>query len=368
MTNVKKPTVQVEVLVSDVLGVKVARGFAKLSDLALMSRPDIYDSKSNPTGTQRDLSPKHARDAYSYVREEEIAFWPEVFLSLRKGDHVELVPTQGSGRLSILKIDISEISKSDTIHISRVDGNHRLHLADGQTEGYPPIDDEVSFCLALEMSQDEEIKLFRDINDNQRRMNTSHLDNIKLRLSSEKELARRDPMLYLANKLRNDHDSPFFGVVYDGGKSDVTKFIPLRSLRTGLEYMFSRPTKLTALDDRDVQAVVIKNYFLALKKWQPEAFKKPKDYLLLRGAGFWGACFLGAEIVDRALAEGKYKPDDMLQILKSGPEWDWSKNGTFQGLSGRSGAVRIRDTIVAELEDSEGVSLRSVMKRIADDI
>src|SRR5688572_13956997 len=81
-----KPTparLSIPVLQARVLGVDVVRGYARLSDLALISRADIYDAKTNPNGTQRDLSPKHARDAYEYVRQEEIAFWPEVFLALR---------------------------------------------------------------------------------------------------------------------------------------------------------------------------------------------------------------------------------------------------------------------------------------------
>jgi hypothetical protein len=89
---------------------------------------------------------------------------------------------------------------------------------------------------------------------------------------------------------------------------------------------------------------------------------------LLRGAGLWGACFLGAEVIDRALAQGNYKVDDMLQILQSGPDWDWGKNGPFQGLSGRSGALKIRDMIAAELEDESGVSLKTVMRQIADEL
>ena len=303
--STKPDKIIIKVLISEVLGIMVARGFASLSDIARISRPDIYDAKNNPTGTQRDLSPKHARDAYAYVLEEDIAFWPEVFLALRDGEFVSMAPVPNCNGLFDLSIDALGLERSDAIHISRIDGNHRLHLADGKTEGYPRIEKEVSFCLAVEITKEEEIKLFRDINNNQRRMNTSHLDNIKLRLSSVSELARRDPMLYIANKLRDDSDSPFLGAVYDGGKSDVTKFLPLRSLKTGLEYMFSRPTKLTALDDRNVQAAVIKNFFIALKRWQPDAFRKPKEFLLLRGAGFWGACFLGAEVIDRALAEGK---------------------------------------------------------------
>ena len=117
----------------------------------------------------------------------------------------------------------------------------------------------VSFCLAVNLDISKEIKLFHDINNNQRRMNISHLDNIKLRLESEDSLARKGPMLYIANKMKSDHDSPLFGLIYDGGKSDVNKFIPLRTLKTGLQYMFSRPTRLTALEDIRIQALIIQN-------------------------------------------------------------------------------------------------------------
>jgi hypothetical protein len=64
-----------------VLGVSVYRGFARLCDIAEISKADVYDQNNNPTGTQRDLSPSHARDAHEYVRTHELGFWPEVFLS-----------------------------------------------------------------------------------------------------------------------------------------------------------------------------------------------------------------------------------------------------------------------------------------------
>jgi hypothetical protein len=69
-----------------VLGVQVYRGFAKLADLAAVSKADVYDQKSNPTGTQRDLNPAHARQAYEYVKTRDLGFWPEVCLCARKKD------------------------------------------------------------------------------------------------------------------------------------------------------------------------------------------------------------------------------------------------------------------------------------------
>ncbi len=104
-------------------------------------------------------------------------------------------PSNGYGALDI---HISAIRNSPEIKISRVDGNHRLQFADGKSDGFPRLEKIVSFCLALEISKEQEIKLFRDINNNQRRMNTSHLDNIDLRLAGAKVIARRDPALYIA--------------------------------------------------------------------------------------------------------------------------------------------------------------------------
>ncbi|MBN8816575.1 MAG: DGQHR domain-containing protein [Sphingomonas sp.] len=366
--KVSRSKITVPVVVATVMGLRVARGYARICDLADMSRPDIYDAVKNPTGTQRDLSPKHARDAYEYVKEEDVGFFPEVFLALRDPSAVSLKLTNTANGFGALEVHISAIRNSPDIKISRVDGNHRLQFADGKSDGFPRLEKVVSFCLALEISKEQEIKLFRDINNNQRRMNTSHLDNIDLRLAGAQVIARRDPALYIARKLRDDNDSVLRGKVYDGGRTDVTKFIPLRTLKTGLEYMLSRPTRLTSLDDVDIQAAVIKNYFAALKAWEPEAWASPKDYLMLRGAGLWGVCFLGANVIDRALGRGKYKTSDMTAILRSGSDWDWSKGGDFQGYSGRGGALKISDLVTGELEDSSGGSLKSLIQKIASEI
>jgi hypothetical protein len=195
-------------------------------------------------------------------------------------------------------------------------------------------------------------------------MNTSHLDKIDARLAGQENIKKRSPALYIAEQLANDKDSPFDKLIYEGGRKPAGTFIPLRTLKSGIEYMFSRPTKLNALNDVDAQYKIIKNYFSALRKYIPEAWTNPENYLLLRGAGLWGACFIGAEVIDRTLAQGKYKTEDMLKILRAGKKWDWTNAGEFRGLSGRGGAVRIRDLVVGELADDSGVSVRSLFQKI----
>jgi len=69
-------------------------------------------------------------------------------------------------------------------------------------------------------------------------------------------------------------------------------------------------------------------------------------------------------VIDRVLGAGRYKSRDMLKVLRSGSEWDWSVKGDFAGLGGRGGAAKIRDKVVAELHDESGVSVKDLARRI----
>jgi DGQHR domain-containing protein len=365
MAKSKDKTLRCAVVRAKVLGVKVYRGFANLADLAGISKADIYDQQKNPRGTQRDLNVKHAREAYEYVKNGELGFWPEVFLCARAKNVVTFYPiSEDLPDVGVLEIDVKAIEDSTTTSISRVDGNHRLHFGDGKEAGYSRIEKLVSFCLAYDLTREEEIQLFKDINDNQKRMDTSHLDQIQVRLTPEEDLKRRNPELYIAQKLGRDSTSPFSGRVYEGGKKPVGADVPLRGLKTGLEYMLSRSTQLPHLEDVEAQYRVIRNYFGAVKKWQPKAWKSPKDYILLRGSGLWAICFIGAQVIDRALQQDKFNTTEMLTILRSGKDWDWRKQGDFKGLGGRGGALEISKRVTRKLQDASRMSTKQLLDKI----
>lgn len=363
-SNNNASELHIPVINGHVLGVKVLRGFAKLSDLSRISKADVYDQINNPTGTQRDLNPKHAREAYEYVKTHELAYWAEVFLCVRDKKVMKFEPRLTEPSMGILTIDIDVAKNAKKIAISRVDGNHRLHYADGSQPDFPPIDKDVSFCLAYDLTLEQEIILFRDINDNQRRMNTSHLDNIQARLTPEEKLKQRQPEIYIARKLGQDPDSPLHERVYEGGKKAAGQEIPLRALSLGLKYMLARPTKLAAMRDAEAQYKLIKNYFLAVKKWQPQSWVEPRKYLVLRGSGLWAICLIGADVIDRALTKGSFNVDSMYKVLTSGSDWDWSNKGDFQGYGGVGGAQQISGLVTSEFHDDSGVSVKNLFKQI----
>lgn len=348
-----------------VLGVDVYRGFAKLCDLAAISKADIYDQKKNPTGTQRDLSPAHARDAYEYVKTRDLGFWPEVFLCARLKASITFTPlSDDMPDIGLLEFDIDMIKHGKNIAISRVDGNHRLYYADGNTEKYSKIEKTASFCLAYDLSRNDEIQLFKDINKNQKPMNTSHLDGIDVRLTAEELLKQRQPDLYIAQKLGTDKLSVLYERIYQGGRKPAGVDIPLRGIRTGVEYMLSRSTQLPRLDDTEAKYKVIRNYLSAFKQWQPQSWSEPKEYITLRGAGLWAVCFIGAHVIDRTLLQDKFDSDTMLSILKSGKDWDWSKNGDFKGLGGRGGALEISRLVTSKLKDETRMSTKQLFDNI----
>lgn len=360
-------SVTIPVVRAKMLGVNVYRGFAELALLSEISKADIYDQIKNPMGTQQDLSLQHAREAYTYIKTKEFGFWPEVFLCARENKMLTFRPiSDDNDSLGYLEITLADIKKEEDekIYISRVDGNHRLHFGDGIHTGYSRIEKIVSFCLAFDLTPEEEIQLFKDINKNQKPMNTSHLDKIEVRLTPEEELKKRNPDLFIAQRLNKDAQSPFHNKIYEGGRKPIGVDIPLRAIRTGIQYMLSRSTQLTRLPDVSAQYIVIRNYFSAVKKWQPRAWDSPKDFLLLRGSGLWGICFLGSQVIDRSLQHDKFSVDDMAQILKSGKDWDWGKKGDFVGLSGRGGALEISSRIARMLTDDNRLSTNELFKKI----
>ena len=363
-------SLRIPVVRAKMFGINVYRGFCELAILSEISKADVYDQFNNPTGTQRDLSVSHAREAYQYIKDQEFGFWPEVFLCAREKNILTYhTVIDEEDNLGFLEIDIDKISKEpDRIFISRIDGNHRLYYGDGKKRGFSRIEKLVSFCMSYDLSKEEEIQLFKDINKNQKAMNTSHLDNIEVRLSEEEVLKKRSPELYIAQKLGSDEKSPLYQKVYEGGIKPVGVNLPLRALKTGIQYMLSRSTQLPHLENTDAQYVVIRNYFNAVKKWQPDAWSNPKSYILLRGAGLWAVCFLGALVIDRALLRQNFDSEAMLNILKSGREWNWSTKGDFVGLSGRGGALEIAQRIGMHLKDESAMSTGQLFEKIMSEL
>ena len=54
----------------------------------------------------------------------------------------------------------------------------------------------------------------------------------------------------------------------------------------------------------------------------------------------------------------------MLGILRSGGDWDWSKQGDFKGFSGRGGALQISVKVTRKLKNSSKMSTKQLFDKI----
>ena len=359
------------------LNTTVYRGFASIKDIATISAPDTYKQDSNPDGLQRDLSEHHSRDGYRYADGAQKVpdyprLWPEVILNVRDTSVIRILPADESHNLFKIVVHEDKIDKNlERPQISRTDGNHRLFYGEGHPiQGWPPLDISSPFSLTIGLTPLQETSLFMDINDNLKRMNTSHLRHLQTRLTESEILAKDDPALWIANKLVEDHKSPFHGIVYLGGQKEkvqgLERRINLAALRTGIQMILKESVKLREFDEIEDKFVLIRTYCRAVARTFSQEWADPKKYLLLRGFGIQSMLILGAEIIDRCIRPSvnwSELEDEMAAYLaqtRIDVDWDTSE-GNIKHYGGRLGARDLADKMKRSLSD-EGIDRGILVK------
>lgn len=364
-------------------GLVTYRGYAKLSDLARISQADIYDESNNPGGIQRDLDKRHALEAYEYAafgkgKLGEYRLWPEVVLNVRDPSVVRQEAETKVGGLVLTKLsfDTNKIDKSSTSpQVSRVDGNHRLHYAEGDDKGKSPVEEITPFSITIGLDVAGEQALFADVNDNQKGMNTSHLHNIRYRLTPQMKTMETLPELWISEKLHEDPDSPFLGLVYKGGvrSQGSERYINLTSFKDGVELLLSSGKTLKTIPGSPgtrvpAQYLLIRNYWNAVKKIYSSDWNKKS--LLLKGVGYRAMSIAGGDIIDRCLAEGKTNSNDMETLvertrktrLDDGRSLDWANDGPLKSYGGMKGVNLLADRILASITPVDESTVDSLAK------
>jgi DGQHR domain-containing protein len=353
------------------------RGSSPLAHLALISQPDIFDQVTNPKGLQRDLSPKHASEAYEYVHRQRNAEYPrafpEVVLNVRDKRILKIEESDGSPTVKLL-FDISNM-KDSRVYVSRVDGNHRLYYAVGD-DRRDPLLAEVPFQIHVGLTQDQERSLFVDINSNQKGLSSSHLAVMQNRLTPE-EIEIRDHLdRWIAGKLSKDPDSPWHGMIHEGGskkgtrQQGLTRLVNFASIQGGVSKLLSKSQYIHDLGDAQLQYIIVRNYWHAVKSVFAEEWANPKDFLLLKNIGVWSLSILAASVIDRCMPLGHADVRDFARYLKQvRSRFDWSKEATGEravaGMSGNKAALIIAAEMAQELTDETGGNM---IKEIQDQL
>jgi DGQHR domain-containing protein len=329
-----------------------------------MSRADVYDSQTNPEGTQRDLNMKHAREAYNYALNpdhEGKRFWPEIVLNIRRlrGVKVDVVSkAKGGGEFVKIHIDLNLLELREVNpSISRVDGNHRLHFAAGdQKRKLKPLT-HISgpFAITLQLSREQELRIFRDINKEQKPMNTSHLDNIFVRLSPAEKLFGDNPNLWLSQELSRREGSPFRGKVYSGGKRLKGLYlINLRGLESAISELRGASQHLRTMKESEIAYKIIENYWNAVKTVWPVEWSDTKNFKLMTNTpGLTSLGRAGGQLLETQLRKQKVKLDDLVEVVAQfKSQVNWAKDSDdMKGMAGPGAAKRVAETLEKGLPD-----------------
>ncbi len=355
------------------------RGEAPAAYMALLSQADVYDQVTNPEGLQRDLSTKHAADAYEYAHRpadpEHPRAFPEVVVNVRDKSvlKMERIDADGDpdsfGARYRLVFDLERVrdGKGGKIHVSRTDGNHRLFYAAGDDRREPLLA-VIPFQVQIGLSRDQEAHLFVDINSNQKGLNTSHLAILQSRLTPEEEEIKTRLDRWIAKRLVDDPDSPWHGLVHLGGSKKgsraqgLSRPVNFTSIQNGVQRLLAKSQYIHDLTHPAAQYAIIKNYWKAVKTVFADEWANSKRYLLLKNMGVWSLSILGGTIIDRCIPRGKVGADDLARYLRQAKaRFDWSRDATgdraVTGMSGNRAAMIMAGAMAAELSDETGANL-----------
>ncbi len=155
-------------------------------------------------------------------------------------------------------------------------------------------------------------------------------------------------------------------MVHEGGKvrkGATLAGLTIANLTSAVRDMIGRSAKLAQFPDSDAQYNVIKNYWIALKKWLPNAWKQPRDYIIFKGVGLYDISCIGIEVIDRSLLKSRFSSNDMLDYLKQLPSEKFLSKQPLP-YAGRGGGRKLANDLIADLEDEGEVSLAKLQKLI----
>ena len=359
---------------SRALDVDCYRGFASIANLARISRPDEYNEINHKEGIQRDLNKKHAREAYDYaasIIRGQKRIWPEIILSLRDEKGIEI---KGCGKVRglkeiypvIIKIDLDKI-RLDKVNptFSRVDGNHRLYYAGGIDKKRPELNAIIPFCIIEKVSRNEEVLIFKTINEKQVRLKTDHLLRITGQITRGIDLMERDPVLWLTHYLREDDSSPFYRIVHiAGAKSKGEAYIiNQKSLYDGIR-IFYKALDVNLKQGNNLRSLplIFVRYFSAVKRRWTTEWNSSKKYLLMSNTGMQAIGIVGAQLVERQIRGKKIHEDDFYRELKTA-QFSWEKvQGDKKLPTGRAGAEIIAQGILNSMSGTT-INLSQLLQR-----
>ncbi|MDF5733064.1 MAG: hypothetical protein PUP92_35020 [Rhizonema sp. PD38] len=188
-------------------------------------------------------------------------------------------------------------------------------------------------------------------------------------LTPEQEKIKNQLDQWIAEKLADDPDSPWHGLIHMGGAkkgsrvqglSRPTNFV---ALKNGVKRTITKSQYLRDLTNPLAQYIIIRNYWKAVKNVFAQEWANPKEHLLVKNIGILSLSILAGAILDRCMPRGKVNVEDMVYYLhQAKTRFDWSVSAepgdhSVKGMGGVHAAMIIAGEMASELSDETGENL-----------
>ena len=343
----ERTTIKLEVVQDTCLGYQVYRGSAPAKDLVEASWIDFHDPEQNRYGYQRDFDENRSLRARDYAEGEENSFWPESILAIRSDEDLEdheiveyeFTPYGGTnGKFGLLSVEYTKGLTTDIYGevqpwrraFTQVDCQHRL----GQLSHS---DKPVTFCIIPGISQIEEARIFRTINQNQKGIPTSLVDRIVLRTDPD-----APAHFCWAWDLFVDVGSPFHNLVYTGGRGQNETLIQLRGLQQSLKLLVPQKHLTSNSIERDQGYNFARNFWNTVKQEWPKEFSDKTNYKMMVNPGVRALSRIGRRVLETGIDDQNFGSNRIENYLKRGKEdVDWSITGPLRDATGKGAEKRV---------------------------
>lgn len=297
----------------------------KAVDLLRYAKIDYWD-ENNPQGYQRPLSERRIAKAVNYLLFEDKIFPTTIVVNIRgKVDFFPVHKIGDFGEYGLLRIP----EKSLPFWI--IDGQHRIMaiaLAARENpiyENYP-----IPVTLLVLPTKYDEMRIFYVINSRQKSVPTSLAQrHLKLAISKmgveeiKRYEVKRKVMaalsLFIVDILREDFESPWYKkILLPNEKRRATHVISQTSFADSIGILLSKLPQedfdLSKIDESSKKiALLLKNYWNALKEIFPDAFELAEDYTIQKTIG----CYVFHIIFPNIYTLCKKKNDFSKEAMKN---------------------------------------------------
>jgi DGQHR domain-containing protein len=307
---------------------EVFMGFAPANLLHSISFADVLNEDTGD-GYQRKFNQKHSLDFRKYIRTPCGSTIPLTFNLRPESKKWWILHTEKSGQ-AVLKI---EAGKNRIL--AQVDCQHRLgSLSD--------LDIPLAFMTFIGLPLKDEIGLFSVINSKAKGLSASLLDFHDTKLLAD--VAKEKPELYIAIRLNDDENSPWFKQLDLGGTRIIglARRASLRTMQSAVK-RFLRKTNFLSRPDASVNDAysVVRHFWAAISELLEAQWKNQRKHFITKGIGVYALMDVAADLFVESSSRGVSCDQDYFRSVLSDfvCELDWSHTGPLKGLGGQTGAT-----------------------------